>query len=82
MLFNLLSIVFSLIESMNIYLTFPYRAASLRAGNLHPDAVVHLEQCLRAEKSTYYLELHRYHNEYGHISAVNKMWCCRITSTM
>lgn len=56
--------------SIKIYIPFPCRAASLKSGNLHPDAVVHREQSLKAENSAYYLELHRYHNEYGDISAV------------
>lgn len=56
--------------SIDIYGAFPCRVASLLSGGLHPDATVHREQSLKDEKSAYYLELRRYHNEYGNISTV------------
>jgi hypothetical protein len=40
------------------------RGASLRSGSLHPDTVLHREQCLKAEKKAYYSKLHEYHDEY------------------
>ncbi|KAF5725592.1 hypothetical protein HS088_TW23G00316 [Tripterygium wilfordii] len=37
--------------------------ASLCSGNLHPDAVLSQEKCLKADKKAYYLELQRYHHD-------------------
>lgn len=47
-----------------MFWTYTCRGASLCSGNLHPDAVDSEEQCLRANKKAYYLELQKYHNEY------------------
>ncbi|OWM67552.1 hypothetical protein CDL15_Pgr028415 [Punica granatum] len=50
-------------------------AASLQSGNLHPDAVVHREQSLKAAKSAYYSELHRYHNDMiGSLLKMKESW--------
>lgn len=40
------------------------RGASLCSGNFHPDAVLHKERSLKADKKAYFLELQKYHNEY------------------
>ncbi|KAJ0053423.1 hypothetical protein Pint_02510 [Pistacia integerrima] len=37
--------------------------ASLCSGNLHPDAVLHQERCLKADKKAYYSELQKYHDD-------------------
>ncbi|XP_052189650.1 uncharacterized protein LOC127799556 isoform X3 [Diospyros lotus] len=37
--------------------------ASLCSGNLHPDVILHQEQCFKASKNSYYSELQKYHNE-------------------
>ncbi|EEF49329.1 hypothetical protein RCOM_1445020 [Ricinus communis] len=37
--------------------------ASVCSGKLHPDAVVHQEQCIKADKKAYYSEIQNYHND-------------------
>ncbi|XP_052180179.1 uncharacterized protein LOC127793480 isoform X5 [Diospyros lotus] len=37
--------------------------ASLCSGNLHPDVILHQEQCFKASKNSYYSELQKYHND-------------------
>ncbi|KAI7999859.1 Nuclear factor related to kappa-B-binding protein [Camellia lanceoleosa] len=37
---------------------------SLCSGNLHPDAVLHQEQCFKTSKKSYYSELKKYHKGY------------------
>ncbi|KAL9248909.1 Nuclear factor related to kappa-B-binding protein-like protein [Drosera capensis] len=38
------------------------RGSSLCSGDLHPDAVLHQEQSIRANKKAYYYELQKYHD--------------------
>ena len=60
-LFPPLSLEFN---SMNVFGTFVFRGASLCSCGLHPDAIHHREQCLKAEKKAYYSNLQKYHSEY------------------
>ncbi|KAK9089962.1 hypothetical protein Sjap_023139 [Stephania japonica] len=39
------------------------RGASLCSGNLHPDVVLHQDQCFNANKNAYYFDLQKHHNE-------------------
>lgn len=43
---------------------YAFRGASLCAGNLHPDAVIHHGKCLKTSKKSYYSGLQKYHNGY------------------
>ncbi|XP_044466407.1 uncharacterized protein LOC123196438 isoform X2 [Mangifera indica] len=58
-------IVQALLYGDNFHFGNPFLkwGASLCSGNLHPDAVVHQEQCLKADKKAYYSELQKYHND-------------------
>lgn len=49
--------------------------ASLCSGSLHPDAVLHREQCLKAGKKVYYSKLQKYHNEMiGYLLKLKERW--------
>ncbi|KAK9113299.1 hypothetical protein Syun_020096 [Stephania yunnanensis] len=39
------------------------KGASLCSGNLHPDAVLHQDQCFNANEKAYYFDLQKHHNE-------------------
>ncbi|KAA8530052.1 hypothetical protein F0562_004761 [Nyssa sinensis] len=49
--------------------------ASLCFGNLHPDAVLHQEQCFKANKKAYYSELQKYHRDMiGNLQMWKERW--------
>lgn len=49
--------------------------ASLRSGSLHPDTVLHREQCLKAEKKAYYSKLKEYHDDMiGYLLKLKERW--------
>uniref|UniRef100_A0A5B6ZCP5 DEUBAD domain-containing protein n=1 Tax=Davidia involucrata TaxID=16924 RepID=A0A5B6ZCP5_DAVIN len=54
--------------------------ASLCFGNLHPDAVLHQEQCFKANKKAYYSELQKYHNDMiGNLQMWKERWAsCKV----
>ncbi|KAF5479236.1 hypothetical protein F2P56_000074 [Juglans regia] len=58
-------VVQALLAGDNFHFGNPFLkwGASLCSGSLHPDAVLHREHCLKAEKKTYYLKLQKYHND-------------------
>ncbi|XP_058179893.1 uncharacterized protein LOC131298438 isoform X4 [Rhododendron vialii] len=57
-------IVQELLAGDNFYFGNPSLkwGASLCAGNLHPDAVIHHGKCLKTSKKSYYSGLQKYHN--------------------
>nr|XP_023909334.1 uncharacterized protein LOC112020991 [Quercus suber] len=49
--------------------------ASLCSGGLHPDAIHHREQCLKAEKKAYYSSLQKYHSDMvGYLVKLKGRW--------
>ncbi|KAG8643879.1 uncharacterized protein LOC110626337 isoform X2 [Manihot esculenta] len=58
-------VVQALLAGDNFHFGNPFLkwGASLCSGNLHPDAVIHQEKCLRADKKAYYSEIQKYHND-------------------
>ncbi|KAJ9132891.1 hypothetical protein P3X46_033716 [Hevea brasiliensis] len=58
-------VVQALLAGDNFHFGNPFLkwGASLCSGNLHPDAVIHQEQCIRADKKAYYCEIEKYHND-------------------
>ncbi|XP_048233797.1 uncharacterized protein LOC8273091 isoform X4 [Ricinus communis] len=60
-------VVQALLTGDNFHFGNPYLkwGASVCSGKLHPDAVVHQEQCIKADKKAYYSEIQNYHNEYA-----------------
>ncbi|KAK9272531.1 hypothetical protein L1049_002904 [Liquidambar formosana] len=49
--------------------------ASLCSGDLHPDVVLHHEQCFKANKRAYYSELQKYHNDMiGNLQKLKERW--------
>lgn len=58
-------VVQALLAGDNFHFGNPFLkwGASLCSGDLHPDAVLSKEQCLKTNKKAYYLELQKYHND-------------------
>ncbi|KAI3825242.1 hypothetical protein L1987_06723 [Smallanthus sonchifolius] len=58
-------IVHELLAGNNFYFgnPFPKWGASICSGDYHPDAILHQEQCNKANKVAYYSELHEYHTK-------------------
>eukprot|EP00257_Ricinus_communis_P013448 XP_015570879.1 uncharacterized protein LOC8273091 isoform X1 [Ricinus communis] len=58
-------VVQALLTGDNFHFGNPYLkwGASVCSGKLHPDAVVHQEQCIKADKKAYYSEIQNYHND-------------------
>ncbi|XP_059669913.1 uncharacterized protein LOC132315599 isoform X2 [Cornus florida] len=70
-------VVKELLAGNNFHFGNPFLkwGASLCSGNLHPDAVLHQEQCLKANKKAYYLELQKYHNDMiGNLLTWKETW--------
>ncbi|CAA6660064.1 unnamed protein product [Spirodela intermedia] len=67
------SLRFSLHDSMRI--KKPKKVASLCAGNLHPDTVLHKEYQLRACRKAYFVELKKYHSGFIEgLSMLKERW--------
>lgn len=58
-------VVQSLLASDNFHFGNPFDkwGVSLCSGNLHPDAILQQEKCLKTNKKAYYSELQTYHND-------------------
>ncbi|KAH9743133.1 nuclear factor kappa-B-binding protein [Citrus sinensis] len=62
---NAEQVVEALLTGENFHFGSPFLkwGASLCSGNFHPDAVLHKERSLKADKKAYFLELQKYHND-------------------
>ncbi|KDO45993.1 hypothetical protein CISIN_1g002232mg [Citrus sinensis] len=62
---NAEQVVEALLAGENFHFGSPFLkwGASLCSGNFHPDAVLHKERSLKADKKAYFLELQKYHND-------------------
>ncbi|KDP41864.1 hypothetical protein JCGZ_26882 [Jatropha curcas] len=58
-------VVHALLSGDNFHFGNPFLkwGSSLCSGNLHPDAVVRQEECIKADKKAYYSEIQNYHND-------------------
>ncbi|KAF5456950.1 hypothetical protein F2P56_021095 [Juglans regia] len=70
-------VVQALVAGDNFHFGNPFLkwGASLCSGSLHPDVVLHREQCLKAEKKIYYSKLQKYHNDMiGCVLKLKERW--------
>uniref|UniRef100_A0A1D1XSV3 Nuclear factor related to kappa-B-binding protein n=1 Tax=Anthurium amnicola TaxID=1678845 RepID=A0A1D1XSV3_9ARAE len=71
------NVVQSLLAGENFHFGNPFIkwGVSLLAHNLHPDAVIHREQQLRATRDAYFWELEKYHSEIiENLSELKERW--------
>ncbi|XP_073042281.1 uncharacterized protein [Primulina eburnea] len=71
------SLVQELLAGDNFHFGNPFLiwGASLCFGELHPDSVLHEEQCLKACKKAYYSHLRKYHNDMiGNLQLWKEKW--------
>lgn len=56
-------VVHALLAGDNFHFGNPHLkwGGSLCSGNLHPDAIIHQEQCIKADKKLFYSEIQNYH---------------------
>ncbi|MQM18201.1 hypothetical protein Taro_051188 [Colocasia esculenta] len=77
---NVDDVVPSLLAGENFHFGNPFsKGASLCAGDLHPDALLHMDQQLRATRKSYFCELRKYHSgTLNNLSKLKERWTsCR-----